>query len=468
MLKKLFTAAALALAVLSFPAAAAEEKAGPIPIGEIRDFANIYGAIKSYYVDETKDGQLFEDALAGLVSGLDPHSSYLNKEDFEDLSETTKGEFGGVGMEVSMDAGGVLVISPIDDTPAQKAGVHAGDVIIKIDGEATVGLTLNENVKRLRGKPGTQVKITIARKDSDQPVNLTLTRAIIKAESVKTKRLKSDYFYARVSQFQERTANDLARALTAEMKKAPLKGVILDLRNNPGGLLTSAVGVSAVFLPPGTDVVSTRGRGGKITMELKTRPRDYATEDSGKDFVALVPKEAKKLPMAVLINAASASASEIVSGALQDQKRAVIMGRRSFGKGSVQTIIPLKNSEDRKVETGIKITTARYYTPSGRTIQARGITPDVELWDTPEGNFIAFDIREEDLAGHLIAENTGRAAKEGAAKEKPKAAAAPEVRDKQPMTRYSFGDEKDFPLAEAVRYLNGEKLLTGAKKPAAK
>ena len=451
----------LAFFAAALPSALAEKTAAPIPLEQIREFSDIYAAIKNYYVDETEDAKLFEKAISGLVSGLDPHSSFLNESDLAEMKELTQGEFGGLGMEVGMDATGVLVISPIDDTPAQKAGVLAGDIIIKIDGEATSGLTLNENVKRLRGKPGTKVELVIARKGTDAPLTFHLVRDTIRIQSVKSHLVEKDYLYVRISQFQERTANDLAQAVTEAFAKAPLKGVVLDLRNNPGGLLNAAIGVSAVFLPKDVSVVSTRGKNGAKIEDFRTLPQDYLWGDA-KDRVAEVPEAAKKVPLAVIINAASASASEIVSGALQDHGRAVIFGNRSFGKGSVQTILPLRRQSQKAPQIGIKITTARYFTPSGRTIQAKGITPDVALWDTQKGNFASFDIREEDLAGHLTAENVGKAAKEAKREAKPSAKkSAPEVKDVK--ARYKFGSDADFQLKEVLRHFQGEKLLTAAK-----
>ncbi len=436
----------------------------PLPIQEIRQFTDVYSAIKAFYVDpeQTKDRDLLENALAGLLSGLDPHSAYLDKETFKEMKEGTQGEFGGLGLEVTMDASGVLVIAPIDDTPAARAGILAGDIIVKLDHEATRTQTLNENVKRMRGKPKTKIHLTIARKGVDKPIEITLTRDLIKVQSVKTKNLDSGIGYVRISNFQEHTANDLAKYLTERNKKEPLKGLVLDLRNDPGGLLNAAVGVVAAFIDKDKVVVSTKGRAQDASREFKTIARDYLNYDqkASSDLVAKVPAIAKTVPIVVLINAASASASEIVAGALQDHKRATIMGQRSFGKGSVQTVLPLHPLGGGEATTGIKLTTSRYYTPNGRSIQATGITPDIELADTAEGNYASFNIREADLAHHLGNE---KPEEEKRRQEEAKAEKAKEM-EKQPEKRYFFGDKDDFQLEQAVKFLKGEKHLTGFEK----
>ena len=399
-----------------------------LPLKEIRQFTDVFGAIKSFYVDPVGDRKLLEQALSGMVSGLDPHSSYLDSEAFKDLQEGTEGEFGGLGIEVTKDdKNGVQVVTPIDDTPAAKAGVRAGDLIVKIDS-----------------------------KGEKKPITVRLVRDIIKVQSVKSKELPDGIGYVRISQFQERTSDDLAKALSKFKSDDHLKGVILDLRNNPGGLLDAAVGVCSQFLEPGTLVVSTKGR----------------TEDSNKEFVTgqvlrnapastSGPEEAKTVPLVVLINPASASASEIVAGALQDHKRATLMGRRSFGKGSVQTVIPLTPITEKDL-TGIKLTTARYYTPSGRSIQATGIVPDVPVDDTPEGNYPSFNIREADLSNHLTVTGNGSGGADDESEDDAADAPAPKL-------VYTFGNEKDFPLQQAVRYLKGQPVQRAkahaAKKP---
>ena len=319
------------------PGVFAQEAKKPLPLQEIRQFTDVYGAIKAFYVDPTKDEKLLENALAGMLNGLDPHSAYLDQEAFEDMKEGTQGEFGGLGLEVSMDASGVLVIAPIDDTPAARAGILAGDIIIKIDNQATRAMSLSENVKLMRGKPKTKIELVVARKGVDKPLNFTIIRDIIKVQSVKMKKLKDGYGYIRISQFQEHTANDLAKYLTELEKSNHLKGLVLDLRNDPGGLLTAAVGVVSAFIGKDQIVVSTKGKMADSDRVFKTIQADYLNfgQKPETDLIARLSTRSKTVPIVVLINAASASASEIVAGALQDHKRATIMGHRSFGKGSV-------------------------------------------------------------------------------------------------------------------------------------
>lgn len=435
-------------------AASADDKPEKLPLEDIELLADVFGSIKSYYVDDVADSKLIENAIKGMVEGLDPHSSYLDFNAFKDMEESTMGEFGGLGLEVTKDPSGVRVISPIDDTPAARAGVMAGDLIIKIDGKSTADLSLNENVKMMRGKPKTSIVLTIARKGVAKPVVIKLVRDIIKIRSVKFKPLSDGIGYIRISQFQERTTADVASALTELNAKNSLKGLVLDLRNNPGGLLNAAIGVSAAFLPKNELVVSTRGRNTEDERRFTASYNDYSTSKRSPDVISGLPAITKSVPVVVLINPASASASEIVAGALQDHKRATIMGSRSFGKGSVQTIMPLRMKKDQT--TGIKITTARYYTPSGRTIQAKGITPDIAVDDTPEGNYPSFTVRESDLANHIEV-NEGK--KNSNAKKLDEETVFEE--DAQmPTLKYVFGDEKDFPLQQAQAHLLGKKVIT--------
>lgn len=443
---------------------AAPQVKGPLPLQEIRQFTDVYAAVKAFYVDDsqTTDRQLLENALSGMLAGLDPHSAFLDKEAFKEMKEGTEGEFGGLGLEVTMDASGVLVIAPIDDTPAARAGIRAGDIIVKIDDQATRAMTLSENVKLMRGKPKTKINLVIARKGIDKPLKFTITRDIIKVQSVKMKELKDGIAYIRISQFQEHTADDLAKYLIDLEKKNHLKGLVLDLRNDPGGLLNAAVGVVSAFIGENQVVVSTKGRTPEANRSFKTQPSDYLNFDQNPkdDWIVKVPKQAKSVPMVVLINAASASASEIVSGALQDHKRAKILGQQSFGKGSVQTVLPLRSLDGGEPTTGIKLTTSRYYTPSGRSIQATGITPDIEIADTAEGNYATFNIREADLAHHLKSNEEKKAYEKKQQEESKKQADDA----KQPELRYYFGDENDFQLQQAVRILKGEKYVTGFEK----
>ena len=389
----------LAGAALTVNLSAIADKEAPsaLPIEELRAFTDVFARVKSDYVEPVDDKKLITGAINGMLTGLDPHSSYLDAEGFKDLQVGTQGEFGGLGIEVGMEDGFVRVVSPIEDTPAFIAGVKPGDLIVRLDDTPVKGMTLNDAVKRMRGKPGSKIKLTIARKGVDKPVVLTLTRAVIKIRSVKSKLMENGYGYVRVTQFQEHTGELLAEALTALYKdnKAPLKGLILDLRNDPGGLLNGAVAVTAAFVKPDSLVVYTEGRSEDAKMRL-TASRENYLRPMQLDYLKNLPEGVKRVPMVTLVNSGSASASEIVAGALQDHKRAVIMGTRTFGKGSVQTILPIGNG------TAIKLTTARYYTPNGRSIQAKGIEPDILVEDpNMPSEDEGMGIREADLDKHL-------------------------------------------------------------------
>jgi len=355
-----------------------------IPLEDIRSLSEVFGKIKQNYVEEVKDKELLENAIRGLLSGLDPHSAYLDKKAFTDLREGTSGEFGGLGIVVGMEDGFVKVISPIDDTPAARAGVKSGDLVIRLDDKNVKGMSLEDAVGIMRGKPDTDILLTIVRKGEAKPLKIKITRDIIKVQSVRSKTLDKGFGYIRVSAFQERTGSDLRKALSKlkkENNRKNLKGLVLDLRNNPGGLLTQAIEVSDAFLENGV-VVSIKGRDAANNMTHSAKGMDLL-EDA---------------PIVVLINGGSASASEIVAGALQDHKRAIIMGSQSFGKASVQTVVPLGNG------SALKLTTARYYTPNGTSIQAKGIVPDIELDDLEvskkEDNGFK-QSKEKDLTGHL-------------------------------------------------------------------
>ena len=353
-----------------------------LPVEELRTFSDVFGRIKNDYVEEVEDSDMLENAIRGMLSGLDPHSSYLDHEQFKELQVGTTGEFGGLGIEVGMEDGFVKVIAPIDDTPAQRAGVQAGDLIIRLDDTPVKGLTLNDAVKIMRGKPGTVLKLTVVREGVEKPIKIDIKRDIIKVRSVKSRMLEGDFGYVRISQFQSKTAENMVDAIDKLKKEAggTLKGMVLDLRNNPGGVLNGAVAVSDAFLKKGL-IVYTEGRVNDSKLRFNATPDDILDN----------------APIVVLVNQGSASASEIVSGALQDHHRAIIVGTQTFGKGSVQTILPLSNG------TAVKLTTARYYTPSGRSIQAEGIVPDIELdqvrISAVESSFEP--IKEADLSGHL-------------------------------------------------------------------
>jgi carboxyl-terminal processing protease len=382
---------------LNFSAVAQREGAAraqlPLPIEELRAFTEVFGRVKQDYVEPVEDKKLITEAIHGMLQGLDPHSAYLDQEAFKEMQVGTQGEFGGLGIEVGMEDGFVKVIAPIDDTPASRAGVLAGDLIVKIDDSAVKGMSLNDAVKQMRGRPNTKIRLTIVRKGDPNPVELTLTRAIIKIQSVKATTLEPGYAYFRVTQFQQGTVELLARAIENHVK-GDMQGMILDLRNDPGGLLDSAVGVSAAFLDAGKLVVYTDGRAEDSKSRFNATPEHYLRGRSRTDHLRNLPAAVKRLPMVVLVNAGSASASEIVAGALQDHNRAIIMGQQTFGKGSVQTILPLGN------QTAIKLTTARYYTPSGRSIQAKGIVPDIPL-EGPSDRAASLRVREADLSKHL-------------------------------------------------------------------
>ena len=397
-----------------------------LPLETVRTLSEVFDKIKHNYVEDVEDKALLDNAISGMLTGLDPHSTYLDAKAFEELRVGTTGEFGGLGIVVGMEDGFVKVISPIDDTPAQRAGVKAGDLIIRLDEKPVKGMSLDDAVKIMRGKPGTDIELTIVRKDEDQPLTFNITRDRIRVKSVKSRMLEPDYAYVRVSQFQERTAKDLHNAISKLKKenKKPLKGMVLDLRNNPGGLLDAAVLVSDTFLERGT-VVSVKGRTEENKLSQSATPGDIL----------------KGAPIVVLVNEGSASASEIVAGALQDHKRAVIMGQKTFGKGSVQTVIPLGNN------SALKLTTARYYTPSGRSIQAEGIVPDIELEHlqvaAKDDNGFK-PLKEADLTGHL--DN-----KKGA--------------DKKTSGKPKNGDllalaSDDYPVYEALNMLKGLNLLS--------
>ena len=423
--------------------AVAERSAAPLPIDELRSFTEVYGRVKNDYVEVVDDKELIEEAINGMLSGLDPHSAYLNEEAFKEMKVGTQGEFGGLGIEVSMEDGFVKVVAPIEDTPAWNAGLKSGDLIIKLDESNVKGMTLNDAVKLMRGKPGTDIILTIVRKGEPQPQTITVTRDIIQIQSVKYRMLEEDYAYFRVTQFQEHTGEKLGQAiekLFAE-NEGPMKGMILDLRNDPGGLLTASIGVSAAFLQKDKLVVYTEGRTNDARMRMYARPEFYARGPKG-DYLANVPEAAKTVPMVVLVNGGSASASEIVAGALQDHRRAVIMGTQTFGKGSVQTILPLGNG------TAIKLTTARYFTPSGQSIQAKGITPDIIVEDaTIETKQSSPLMRKEaDLKNRL---------------DNPQGGDGSEAQEVETTDASASSDEPaDYQLGQALNLLKGLQILS--------
>lgn len=443
---------------LHFAAMADKETlATPLPIEELRAFTEVFGHIKSNYVEPVTDKKLFTGAINGMLNGLDPHSAYLDEDAFKDLKIGTQGEFGGLGIEVGMEDGLVKVISPIEDTPAYQAGVKSGDLIIKLDDLLVKGMSLGDAVKHMRGKPGSKIVLTIIRKNEGKPLSITVVRAIIKVKSVKFKLLETGYGFVRVTQFQEHTGENLASALQALVKenKGELHGLVLDLRNDPGGLLDGAVAVSAAFLAKDALVVYTEGRNADAKMRLTASPEYYLRGNAQNDYINNIPASIKSVPLVVLVNGGSASASEIVAGALQDHKRAVIMGTQTFGKGSVQTVLPLGNN------TAIKLTTARYYTPNGRSIQAKGIVPDILVEDPSSAGLDSiFRLRESDLDKHLTndkqAEDTADMVKKTDAEPTVKSDAA-----KNPPVE--FGAKNDYQLNQAINLLKGMQILQGSR-----
>ena len=451
----------------------------PLPLEELQQLAAVFSMVKTDYVEPVDEKKLITDAISGMVSSLDPHSQYFDKKSFKEFREGTSGRFVGVGIEITMEDGLVKIVSPIEDSPAYRAGLKTNDLITKIDDTAVKGLSINDAVKRMRGEPNTKVVLTIFRKDENRTFPVTITREEIKTQSVKAKVLEPGYAWVRVSQFQERTVEDFARKLEDIYKENPkLKGLVLDLRNDPGGLLDAAVAISAAFLPENAVVVTTNGQLSESKATFKAAPQDYLHR-GGSDPIAHLTKTTqgalKKVPLVILVNEGSASASEIVSGALQDHKRATVMGGQTFGKGSVQTVRALGP------DTGLKITTARYYTPSGRSIQAKGIVPDVWVDETAEGNlFSVLRTREADLEKHL---NSGQ---ESAQTEADKAAEKQreqereqarlrleEEQRKNPNQRLlpEFGAKEDFPLQQALNQLKGLPVVvskTQSERPEAK
>lgn len=406
-------------------ATAESETGGPLPIEELRTFTEVFSRIKTDYVEPVSDKKLIDDAIQGMLSGLDPHSAFMDPEEFKEMRVGTEGEFGGLGIEVTMEDGLVKVVSPIDGSPAARAGIKPGDLIIQLDQKAVKGMSLNDAVKYMRGKPGSEINLTVVREGSSKPLKFTLKRAIIKIESVKDRMLEPGYGYVRITQFQANTGDSLKTALRKlkQENKGNLKGLVLDLRNNPGGVLNAAVSVSDSFLTKGL-IVYTDGRVPDSRLKFSATPGDALNG----------------APMVVLVNGGSASASEIVAGALQDNKRAIIMGTKTFGKASVQTIIPMSDG------SALKLTTARYYTPSGRSIQALGIVPDVIVDEMKIAKQQKADdgmLKEADLAGHL--QNTGPA--------RPNAPAPESV----PVDTVG----SDYQLQEALNLLKGITIYHG-------
>ena len=432
----------------------ARSAAAPLPLEELQQLAAVFARIKTDYVEPVDEKKLITDAISGMVSSLDPHSQYFDQKSFREFREGTSGRFVGVGIEITQEDGLVKIVSPIEGSPAFRAGLKTNDLITKIDDTAVKGLSLSDAVKRMRGEPNTKVVLTIFRRDENRSFPVTIVREEIKTQSVKGRLVEPGYGWIRVSQFQERTVDDFVRKIDEIYHQDPqLKGLVLDLRNDPGGLLDAAVAISAAFLPENVTVVSTNGQLPESKFIFKASPDYYQRRGAG-DPLASLPEGLKKVPLVVLVNEGSASASEIVSGALQDHKRATLMGSQTFGKGSVQTVIPLS------ADTGLKLTTARYYTPSGRSIQAKGIVPDVLVDETPEGSpFAALRTREADLDKHLTSGQGGE--NKDAAREKARDEAIKKLEDEshKPAAEIKlpeYGSDKDFQLQQAINQLKGK------------
>lgn len=441
----------------------------PLPLAELQQLAAVFGMIKSNYVEPVDDKKLITDAITGMVSGLDPHSQYLDQKALKEFNEGTTGKFVGVGIEISQEDGLIKVVSPIEDSPAYRAGLKPNDLIVKIDDTPVKGLSLSEGVKRMRGDPDTKVRLSIFRRSENRTFTVTIIREEIRTQSVRTKTIETGYVWIRISQFQERTVEDFAHKLEEIYKKnTGLKGLVLDLRNDPGGYLDAAVAISSVFLPSGVTVVSANGQLTESKFTYKADPKYYQRRGGVDPLVELekVTKGVyKKISLIVLVNEGSASASEIVAGALQDHKRAKIMGNQTFGKGSVQTAVCLDRSYrmDNCPTAALKITTSRYYTPSGKSIQAKGIVPDFMIDETEDGNlFSALRTREADLDKHLSSgqgEEKKNLVKENAREQ---ARLRLEAELKKPINERKlpeFGTSKDFQLQQALNLFKSLPVL---------
>jgi carboxyl-terminal processing protease len=437
--------------------ATARNSVAQLPLEELQQLAAVFGMVKSDYVEPVDEKKLISDAIGGMVAGLDPHSQYFDKKSFKEFREATTGRFVGIGIEMGMEDGLVKVVSPIEGSPAFRAGLKSGDLITKIDDTLVKGLSVDQAVKKMRGEPNTKVLLTVFRKTESRTFPVTIVREEIKLQSVRAKMVEPGYAWLRVSQFQDRTVDDFARKLDELYKQDPnLKGLVLDLRNDPGGLLEGAVAVSAAFLPQDAVVVTTNGQIADSKATFKASPEFYQRR-GGADPLKKLPDAVKRVPLIVLVNEGSASASEIVAGALQDHHRGTIMGAQTFGKGSVQTVRQLSP------ETALKITTARYYTPSGASIQAKGIVPDVMLDETAEGNlFASLRVREADLEKHL---QSGQGAEQkDVAREKARDDARKKLEEdtKKAATLKpppEFGSAEDFQLMQAINRLKGKTVM---------
>jgi carboxyl-terminal processing protease len=443
---------------MQFSALAQKPVEPGMPLEELRQLADVFGLIKSDYVEPVEDKKLLTEAIAGMVGSLDPHSAYLDKKAYLELREGTVGKFVGLGIEISQsDDGYVRIVAPIEDSPAWRAGIKPGDLITRIDARSIQNLGLDEAIKTMRGEPHTKVALTILRQGETAPLSFVIAREEIVQKSVKGKIVEPGYAWLRISQFQEPTLDDMAASIQAMYKQEPnLKGLVLDLRNDPGGLLQGAIGVAAAFLPKDAEIVSTNGQLADSKQNFYGRPEFYALRGDS-DALAKLPAALKSVPLVVLVNTGSASASEIVAGALQDYKRGPIIGSQTFGKGSVQTIRPLSN------DSAVKLTTARYYTPAGRSIQARGIVPDYLVDENADGDGLnSLRTRESDLDRHLANDRDQEQAnnRRDEAEEEMRIVAL--ERKRKPL---EYGSADDFQLRQALNHLKGLPMQLSKSAP---
>jgi carboxyl-terminal processing protease len=443
---------------MQFSALAQKPVEPGMPLEELRQLADVFGLIKSDYVEPVEDKKLLTEAIAGMVGSLDPHSAYLDKKAYLELREGTVGKFVGLGIEISQsDDGYVRIVAPIEDSPAWRAGIKPGDLITRIDARSIQNLGLDEAIKKMRGEPHTKVALTILRQGEPAPLSFVIAREEIVQKSVKGKIVEPGYAWLRISQFQEPTLDDMAASIQAMYKQEPnLKGLVLDLRNDPGGLLQGAIGVAAAFLPKDAEIVSTNGQLADSKQNFYGRPEFYALRGDS-DALAKLPAALKSVPLVVLVNTGSASASEIVAGALQDYKRGPIIGSQTFGKGSVQTIRPLSN------DSAVKLTTARYYTPAGRSIQARGIVPDYLVDENADGDGLnSLRTRESDLDRHLANDRDQEQAnsRRDEAEEEMRIVAL--ERKRKPL---EYGSADDFQLRQALNHLKGLPMQLSKSTP---
>ncbi len=458
----LLGAGAVAGVVISVGVTAVAQLTGRAPLNEVQQIFDVIGLVKTHYVEPVSEQKLIKDAVSGMLQGLDPHSSYLDKESYKEMLEGIKGEFAGLGLEVGTEDGFVKVISPIEDTPAARAGIRAGDLIVRIDDRETKGLALSEAVKLMRGPLNSQVTLTLSRKGEPLPITVRLTRAVIQVQSVRSKMHEPGIGYIRISSFNERTVPNFTNAIKNLHATSPLKSLIIDLRNDPGGVLEGALGVASTFLPDGVTITYTDGQISAAKRNYTSNPRYYLRPgESANSLPAIV----KTIPLVVLVNQGSASASEIVAGALKDHKRATLIGQQTFGKGSVQSILPINESRTE----AIKLTTSRYYTPNGVSIQAKGITPDYIVDETPDGDPLAeLRQREANLARHLSNDKNAKpeakpalTQEEIAQRAAAERAALEKLRNMKPLDP---GSADDHQFQQALNFLKGQPVQTAKPK----